>query len=889
MALAPAQIKPVQYTTEEDHIKHYNCRASDPSMSKPHKTVGKYYLSKTLGKGSMGKVKLATNIDTQEKVAVKIVPRRFHSNSADPKKTKDVDKSREIRTIREASIMLLLDHPNIAKVYEMSLVDNYYYLFMEYVDGGQLLDYVISHGKLKEKHARDISRQIASALDYCHRNLIVHRDLKVENILLSTIGTIKIIDFGLSNVFSPKSQLNTFCGSLYFAAPELLDGRVYTGPEVDIWSFGIIIYVLVCGQVPFDDPTMGGMHAKVKKGHVNYPAHLSSDCRNMLQRMIVTEPKNRATLQEVLYHPWMNRGYDSIVDNHLPKRKPLQLPVDMNVIRGMKGFDFGTEESIKKELEALITSEEYQQSTKEMDTKRVEAGGTNVLHSVRRKSLPYVLGFPSQQIPPAPQTSPPAFHPLISVYYLVQEHMQKEDKQTHRLSATSATDTPTVGISYTAEGKRDVYQSTVQEEQVIPQQMSAQLSSNGRAALDFTKEEETVLRIPKLEITPTTTSASSASSNASSKPTTKQPNLFRRLSRRIGNEGGKQPHTGTAVIAAENNMLPSPPPPSIINIHPYDQRHNMASAQEEQIKVSASADNAQPVVTINLPEEPSSLTSTNKTGQLNGTHNSKWNRLLKRATSMSAKKDYRRRFSHLPQFDAQIRRKSTCGSATLENKQNHTAGAAVNATTVVTPLHPENMYLTLPPSSATPPTASTSADTVVIQQHERTEANNNDCNQMTMDQADDLSVKSVYIRGLFSVSTTSNKKPAEIRKEIVRVLQANAYIEFKETKDRFKCVLLSKPNRIRNDPTMTIVYFTDEEETTSCLVEQQRQQQTSAAKSKRYIFDYSIDDPQAVRFDIYIVKIPWLLGMRGIRFRRIMGDPWHYKNICSKILDSIKL
>lgn len=139
-----------------------------------------------------------------------------------------------------------------------------------------MLDYIISHGRLKEKQARKFGRQIASALDYCHRNSIVHRDLKIENILISKTGDIKIIDFGLSNLFSPRSHLKTFCGSLYFAAPELLQARQYTGPEVDIWSFGIVLYVLVCGKVPFDDQSMPQLHAKIKKGVVDYPAWLSN-------------------------------------------------------------------------------------------------------------------------------------------------------------------------------------------------------------------------------------------------------------------------------------------------------------------------------------------------------------------------------------------------------------------------------------------------------------------------------------------------------------------------------------------------------------------------------------------------------------------------------------
>ena len=138
-----------------------------------------------------------------------------------------------------------------------------------------MLDYIISHGRLKEKQARKFGRQIASALDYCHRNSIVHRDLKIENILISKTGDIKIIDFGLSNLFSPRNHLKTFCGSLYFAAPELLQARQYTGPEVDIWSFGIVLYVLVCGKVPFDDQSMPQLHAKIKKGMVDYPSWLS--------------------------------------------------------------------------------------------------------------------------------------------------------------------------------------------------------------------------------------------------------------------------------------------------------------------------------------------------------------------------------------------------------------------------------------------------------------------------------------------------------------------------------------------------------------------------------------------------------------------------------------
>jgi serine/threonine protein kinase KIN1/2 len=210
-------------------------------------------------------------------VACKIIPRGVaddgHHSRADKERN---EQGKEIRTAREAAIVTLLNHPYVCGLRDVVRTNYHWYMLFEYVNGGQMLDYIISHGKLKEKQARKFSRQIASALDYCHRNSIVHRDLKIENILISKIGDIKIIDFGLSNLFSPRGHLKTFCGSLYFAAPELLQARAYTGPEVDVWSFGIVLYVLVCGKVPFDDQSMPALHAKIKKGLVDYPNWLSS-------------------------------------------------------------------------------------------------------------------------------------------------------------------------------------------------------------------------------------------------------------------------------------------------------------------------------------------------------------------------------------------------------------------------------------------------------------------------------------------------------------------------------------------------------------------------------------------------------------------------------------
>ena len=252
--------------------------------------TGQWALGKTIGAGSMGKVKLAKNTETGEQVnniprnmaATKRLIQQMLTSTEEHRsgrETERADRSKEIRTAREAAIVSLVSHPYICGMRDVVRTTYHWYMLFEYVNGGQMLDYIISHGKLKEKQARKFARQIASALDYCHRNSIVHRDLKIENILISKTGDIKIIDFGLSNLFSPRSLLKTFCGSLYFAAPELLQARQYTGPEVDVWSFGIVLYVLVCGKVPFDDQSMPQLHAKIKKGVVEYPPGLTNGKR----------------------------------------------------------------------------------------------------------------------------------------------------------------------------------------------------------------------------------------------------------------------------------------------------------------------------------------------------------------------------------------------------------------------------------------------------------------------------------------------------------------------------------------------------------------------------------------------------------------------------------
>lgn len=402
--------------------------------TRSRRQLGEYTLGKTLGAGSMGKVKLAISSVSGEKIAIKIIPRHTSLSAAQQQiereknkentlggpsttndkdstpltstltpsfieKAKSKDISKEIRTIREASIVLLLHHPYVCGMKSMLVYPHHCYMLFEYVNGGQMLDYIISHGRLRERAARKFARQMGSALEYCHANSIVHRDLKIENILISKTGNIKIIDFGLSNLFSPNSNLHTFCGSLYFAAPELLNAKVYIGPEVDVWSFGIVLYVLVCGKVPFDDQSMPALHAKIKRGQVEYPTWLSHECKHLLSRMLVTSPSNRASLQEVLHHSWIVKGYDGPPDPHIPHREPLRLhQIDPEVIKGMTGFEFGSPEKIETDLRAVLSSEMYVKVLKLYDDRRsgVTHGLTdlvyNTAHSGSSSSMSPIVG-----------------------------------------------------------------------------------------------------------------------------------------------------------------------------------------------------------------------------------------------------------------------------------------------------------------------------------------------------------------------------------------------------------------------------------------------------------------------------------------------------------------
>lgn len=262
------------------------------------KRVGNYLLGRTLGTGSFGKVKLATHTITQEKVALKIL---------------DKDRIRDVadmeRITREINVLKLLDHPNVIKLYEVIDTQRHIYIVMEYSDGGELFDYIVHHGRLKEKEACRFFHMLMNGVDYCHKHFVIHRDLKPENLLLNSHRQLKIIDFGLSNRIKPGGMLKTACGSPCYAAPEMIEGKMYAGQASDIWSCGVILFALVCGYLPFEDQNTQALYQKILHARYRCPPTLSAECRHLIGKILNTDPTKRYTIEQIRQHPWYTENF----------------------------------------------------------------------------------------------------------------------------------------------------------------------------------------------------------------------------------------------------------------------------------------------------------------------------------------------------------------------------------------------------------------------------------------------------------------------------------------------------------------------------------------------------------------------------------------------------
>ncbi|XP_020008197.2 serine/threonine-protein kinase SIK1 isoform X1 [Castor canadensis] len=255
--------------------------------------VGFYDVERTLGKGNFAVVKLARHRVTKTQVAIKIID-----------KTR-LDSSNLEKIYREVQLMKLLNHPHIIKLYQVMETKDMLYIVTEFAKNGEMFDYLTSNGHLSENEARKKFWQILSAVEYCHNHHIVHRDLKTENLLLDSNMDIKLADFGFGNFYKAGEPLSTWCGSPPYAAPEVFEGKEYEGPQLDIWSLGVVLYVLVCGSLPFDGPNLPTLRQRVLEGRFRIPFFMSQDCELLIRRMLAVDPAKRITIVQIRQHRWM--------------------------------------------------------------------------------------------------------------------------------------------------------------------------------------------------------------------------------------------------------------------------------------------------------------------------------------------------------------------------------------------------------------------------------------------------------------------------------------------------------------------------------------------------------------------------------------------------------
>ncbi|KAK4265372.1 hypothetical protein QN277_026432 [Acacia crassicarpa] len=317
---------------------------------------GKYELGRLLGHGTFAKVYHAKNLQSGKSVALKVVGKE---------KVIKVGMMEQMK--REISVMKMVEHPNIVELYEVMASKSKIYIAMELVRGGELFN-KIARGRLREDVARVYFQQLISAIDFCHSRGVYHRDLKPENLLLDEDGNLKVTDFGLSTFAEHLRQdglLHTTCGTPAYVAPEVIGRKGYDGDKADIWSCGVILYVLLAGFLPFQDDNLMAMYKKIYRGDFKCPPWFSSDARRLITKLLDPNPSTRITISKIMDSPWFKKTIPKSVvtkeeqefdfDNDKSKQ---QAPATMNafhIISLSQGFDLSPlfEEKKREEKEEL--------------------------------------------------------------------------------------------------------------------------------------------------------------------------------------------------------------------------------------------------------------------------------------------------------------------------------------------------------------------------------------------------------------------------------------------------------------------------------------------------------------------------------------------------------
>ncbi|KAJ5067088.1 serine/threonine-protein kinase brsk2 [Anaeramoeba ignava] len=261
--------------------------------------IGPYKLLKTLGTGTTGKVKLAINTETEKQVAIKIMPKQLIF---------ETEKAR-INAQKEIAVLKLLNHPSVLKVFDVFESDDYLFIVMEYMPGGELFDYLGNQEFISSAQSLIIFQQLIYALEYCHNHLVCHRDLKPENLLLDSFGNIKIADFGMAGLINERHLLETSCGSPHYAAPEVIEGIEYDGTKSDIWSCGVILYGLLTGKLPFDGESIKDVLLKVVDAKYTIPENLSPEKKELIKGMLEKDVNKRFTIEQIKQNEWFRSNF----------------------------------------------------------------------------------------------------------------------------------------------------------------------------------------------------------------------------------------------------------------------------------------------------------------------------------------------------------------------------------------------------------------------------------------------------------------------------------------------------------------------------------------------------------------------------------------------------
>ncbi|XP_060171804.1 CBL-interacting serine/threonine-protein kinase 6 [Lycium barbarum] len=320
---------------------------------------GKYELGRLLGHGTFAKVYCARNVQNGKNVAMKVVGKE---------KVIKVGMMEQIK--REICVMKMVKNPNIVELHEVMASKTKIYFAMEFVKGGELFA-KIAKGRLREDVARGYFQQLISAIDFCHSRGVYHRDLKPENLLLDEEGNLKVTDFGLSAFTDHLRQdglLHTTCGTPAYVAPEVIGKKGYDGAKADIWSCGVILYVLLAGFLPFHDENIMAMYKKIYRGDFKCPPWFSSEARRLITKMLDPNPNSRITTSKIMDSTWFKKSvpktlrtkeeeeFITISDHNCKGTEEVETLNAFHIISLSEGFDLSPlfEEKKKEEKEQMI-------------------------------------------------------------------------------------------------------------------------------------------------------------------------------------------------------------------------------------------------------------------------------------------------------------------------------------------------------------------------------------------------------------------------------------------------------------------------------------------------------------------------------------------------------